>query len=309
MIKEVPITYRTYYKNMKVSNTSKIQVIDFNIGKLEIGLNNVYDIVKSKEQMYKTEYNIILNNYEEFVNNIYTDGKFLKAMDIAYMNKDNDYELDDNLYLLFKLANIQRNLYDLRKSKILSEKMIKLSIDEYKEILRMFYTEVHKKMILEGKGYAFEGNLGWTCINRCHLVNAKPKIDFAATKKREAKLKAENKRIYNKTEAEWCEEHNIEYKSYDKRVFINKEYCYEIPIIHCLLPDGSKIRLTCSDYRHKSLRGKTNDEILESCNGSKEKVCNLNVDLKTKIAMCVSLDSHLYTNFIRNEGQKPYRFS
>ena len=309
MIKEVPVTYRTYYKSMKVANSSKLQVIEFNIDKVSKSLKEVYVKVKDNIKMYKTTYNIILNNYEEFINNTYDTGKFLRAMEIAYVNKDNNYELDENLYLLFKLANGQRIINDLLKERVLVKKLIALPIEEYREILRKFYTEVHRQMILNGNGYVFENKLGWTCINRCHIVNPKPRIDFAATKKREQELKEQNKRIYNQKEAEWCEKNNIEYKSNDKRVFLNNEYCYELPIIHSMATGGCKLRLTCSDYRHVSLRGKTNDEILASCNGDKEKVCNLSIDLKTKIAMCVKLDDHLYTKFIRNENQRPYKFS
>ena len=72
---------------------------------------------------------------------------------------------------------------------------------EYCRILNVFYSEVHRQMILNGYGYSFEGSLGWICINRCHKVKSKPTIDFAATKKRKQEILAQGKKLYNK---EYC---------------------------------------------------------------------------------------------------------
>ena len=61
------------------------------------------------------------------------------------------------------------------------------------------------------------------------------------------------------------------------------------------------------DYRSVELRGKTNQQLIEECGRDLNKICELPIDMKSKIHMCVEVDSMLYTNFIRNEGQTSYK--
>ena len=44
------------------------------------------------------------------------------------------------------------------------------------------------------------------------------------------------------------------------------------------------------------------------CNGDINKICELPLDLKTKVTLCDKADKILYTKFIRNENQKPITF-
>ena len=53
----------------------------------------------------------------------------------------------------------------------------------------------------------------------------------------------------------------------------------------------------------------TNDELIELCNRDIKKICELSVDLKTKVTLCDKVNKILYTKFIRNENQKPFTFT
>lgn len=154
----------------------------------------------------------------------------------------------------------------------------------------------------------FSNGIGWICVNRCVIDKKKPILDYAATKKREKELIEKGERIYNKEEAEWCARNGIEYKAKDKRVFICNEYCYQIPLIDCKLPGSNTLKLEIGDYRHRCLRGKTNEDLINICNNDTKKICELPIDLKTKVTLCDKTDKILYTKFIRNEAQKPITF-
>ena len=91
-------------------------------------------------------------------------------------------------------------------------------------------------------------------------------------------------------------------------MFVCNEYCYQIPLIDCKLPGSNNLKLVIGDYRHRSLRGKSNDEIIKMCNANTTKICELPLDLKTKVTLCDKADKILYTKFIRNENQKPITF-
>lgn len=307
-IKETPTNFRVYYKLFIEDYKQKLENALIEKEDLEEAVKTKYSTVSAWKDVYKKEFNIELDSYDEFVNNKYITGKFYKVAKGLLINKQNDYELVTDLFNLFDLADTQKQLYDCESKIAFYKKCIALKLKDYTNILRTYYTEVHKKLILEGQGYSFSNNIGWICINRCIFDKKKPMLDYAATKKKEKELLEQGKRIYNKEEADWCLRNGLEYKAEDKRVFVYNEYCYQIPLINCKLTNGDKLKLEITDYRHKDLRGKTNDDIIKLCNNDIKKICELPLDLKTKLTLCDKADKILYTKFIRNEAQKPITF-
>lgn len=303
-IKETPTNFRVYYKSMINANTCKKKDAVEAYNKLCAQEKVNYEEIKSRINQYAINFHIDLMSYDEFVANKYNDGKFLKLTKGMFINRSNNYELVSDLYDLYTLAKQQFEISNLEHNIECFNKLLSLTLKQYTEILRIYYTEVHKKLILEGGGYSIGNGIGWICVNRCVLTHRRPRIDYAATKKREAELKAAGKHIYNKEEAEWCERNGIPYEAEDKRVFMTNEYCYEIPLIASKMPNGNKLKLEISDYRHASLRGNTNDQLIELCNNDITKICELPIDLKTKVTLCDKTDKILYTKFIRNEGQQ-----
>ena len=308
-IKEIPINAKVYYKLFVRNNKQKLEDSLKLLEELEEDVEVRRKNILSWIDVYINEFNFNPNQYIEFENNEYTIGKFYKAAKGLLINKQNDYELVGDLFNLYELASKQKEIYDLKQDIVLFKKCIALSLKEYTEILRVYYTEVHKHLVLEGEGYAFSGELGWICVNRCIIDKKHPILDYSATKKREKELIEKGERIYNKEEADWCLRNGIEYKAKDKRVFICNEYCYQIPLIDCKLPNARSLEFKVSDYRHRNCRGKTNDELIELCNRDIKKICELSVDLKTKVTLCDKANKILYTKFIRNENQKPFTFT
>ena len=308
-IKEIPINAKGYYKLFIKNNKQKLEDSLKLLEELEEDIEVRHKNILSWIDVYINEFNFDPNQYIEFKNNEYTIGRFYRAAKGLLINKQNDYELVGDLFTLYELASKQKEIYDLKQDIVLFKKCIALSLKEYTEILRVYYTEVHKHLVLEGEGYAFSGELGWICVNRCIIDKKHPILDYSATKKREKELLEKGERIYNKEEADWCLRNGIEYKAKDKRVFICNEYCYQIPLIDCRLPNARSLEFKVSDYRHRSCRGKTNDELIELCNRDIKKICELSVDLKTKVTLCDKTNKTLYTKFIRNENQKPFTFT
>ena len=308
-IKEIPINAKGYYKLFIKNNKQKLEDSLKLLEELEEDIELRHKNILSWIDVYINEFNFDPNQYIEFKNNEYTIGRFYRAAKGLLINKQNDYELVGDLFTLYELASKQKEIYDLKQDIVLFKKCIALSLKEYTEILRVYYTEVHKHLVLEGEGYAFSGELGWICVNRCIIDKKHPMLDYSATKKREKELLEKGERIYNKEEADWCLRNGIEYKAKDKRVFICNEYCYQIPLIDCKLPNARSLEFKVSDYRHRSCRGKTNDELIELCNRDIKKICELSVDLKTKVTLCDKANKILYTKFIRNENQKPFTFT
>lgn len=308
-VKEIPTNVRVYYRLFIEYNKQKIEDSLVKLEELREDVNICHKNIENWANVYKNEFGINLYDYIEFKNNEYITGKFYRTAKGLFINKQNDYELVADLFNLYDLASKQKDIYDLKNNIDFCKKCIKISLKEYTEILRLYYTEVHKKLILEGQGYAFSNNIGWICVNRCVFDRKKPMLDYAATKKREKELLEKGERIYNKEEADWCLRNGIEYNAKDKRVFVCNEYCYQIPLIDCKLTNAKSLEFTITDYRHRSLRGKTNDDIIKLCKNNTTNICELPLDLKTKVTLCDKVDKILYTKFIRNENQKPFTFT
>lgn len=304
-LKEAPITFRAYYKKLIQDYTQIKKDALSALEELNITEKVLYEEIKSNADRYKQEFGINLFKYDEFVNNEYSDGTFVRLAKGAFINRKNNYLLVSDLFDLYNLAKKQKDIYNLKKDIELYNKILALKSKDYSRILQTFYFEVHKKMILKGYGYVFENDLGWTCINRCKIDRVKRHLDFAATKKKKEEILARGGRLYNKKEEKWCKENNVPYNGEQYAVYQNIESCYEIPLIDCKLPNGRKFKFSIADTRGREVRGKSNEDLINEANGNLEYICDLNVGLNTKLNICNEMDKTLYINFIRNENQTP----
>lgn len=303
-IKHIATKYSDYYKVLKKQVTEERQQCLNNIDRKYELAKDLHTKIKGNIEVY-SDFGINLLGYKEFVDNTYITGKFHTAAKSLFINRKDNYNLVGELFELYNLAKYQKDIYNLNKELSKLDKILSLSSKEYNEILRIFYYKVIERMIKYGEGYSFEGCLGWLVINRCRLNKPRPKLDFAATKRNKEKLLAEGVELYDKNKEEWCRKNCIPYKATDYRVYLNKEYVYEIPLLNCSIPNGSKFRFECIDLRGAKLRGKTNVDILRECNSDIDKILALPLDMKTKLTICLEADKTLYTNFIRNENQEP----
>ena len=303
-IKETPTNFRVYYtcmrENVEKEKAEALAAID----ELTSEIITLHNKIENNLSIYITKYELNLGIYTEYLENRYINGELYKSAK-RWFEKEEERNIQPALWDLFNLANKQKNIYDLQRDIEHYNKLLNINLRQYTEILRVFYTEVQRQMILEGCGYAFEGSLGWICINRCKIDKQKPMIDFKKTKQRKAELMAKGEKIRNPEEERWCKERGIDYNAIDHRVYMRNEYCYEIPLLDCNITNGRKYRFATADYRGNALRGKTNEDILELADYSPESLVKLPLDIRTKLNLCVIADKTLYTKFIRNETQKP----
>lgn len=306
-VKDVPVGVRHYCRFMRDAFGKKRKDALIKLDELNKKIKVEHDEIKSNLEVYKNACGVNLLDYDEFANNKYAEGRFFKLTKGMYMNRSNNYELVSDLFDVYNLASHQKQISELEKEIALYDKCLALTVNEYCRILRTFYNEVHRQMLINGYGYAYTGRLGWVCINRVLLHSSrKTYLDWAATKKREAELKAQGKRIYNKEEADWCAKNGIKYEAEDKRVYRKAECYYELCLLGCKLPGGNSIVAEFTDRRANELRGKTNQMLIDECHNSVEEIVKLSLDLKTKIALCNTVNPLLYTKFIRNENQTSY---
>ena len=284
-IKPMPVHIREYYKAMKEAYTQKkdeaLREREELISEIEV----LQQDIESRHEDY-LKYKINLSEYSEFINNEYTDGSFLKMCKGAYLNRENNYELTAELHTLLKLAEKQYRIYELKIQLELFDKILSIKTNEYVRYMREYFNIVHKKMILEGYAYHFGNNIGDVLINRVKYTSNRKAIDYKATKAKKAEILAKGGRVY-----------------------LESEYYYEVFMCNKRFPGATSFEFTPQDYRAVELRGKSNKQLIEECNNNLEKICELPIDMKSKLHMCVEVNKMLYTNFIRNEGQTSYKYS
>lgn len=306
---ERPTKLNDYYYSMRNKALYRVDKFREDLDNKRIECNALREDIKSKYDLYKDEYNLDLNNYSEFRNNTFTSGQFRRAAMTAYMNRKNEHKLVIELYDLIRLVNLQKKIIELEKQYRIYRVLANLKYNEYRDIVNTYYNKVQELMILDGKGYAFTGKMGWICINRYKKRGKHTEtLDYEATRKAKEKLIAEGKKPYDKEEAEWCKEHGVPYDGVKYAVITKREYEYEIPLIESHIPGGKSFqRITSADYINKSLRGKTYDDMIEMCHHNVDEIIKLDVDIKKKLEMCLRVNSLLYTKYIRHENQKSYK--
>lgn len=302
-----PSNIQEYYTRMHDRAIYRVDKVRDELEEKRIQCIALKEEIKSKADIYKDKYKIDLMKYNEFRNNTFTSGEFRRAAMLAYMNRKENHTLVLELYNLVKLVNLQKRVLELERQFRIYRVLSTISFTNYRKVVTTYYNKV-QEFLLDGKGYAFTGRMGWTCINRYKKCTKQKTLDYEATRKAKEKLIAEGKRPYDAEEAKWCKEHDIPYDGVKYAVVRKEEYDYELPLIESHIPGGKSFKhITSSDYIGVKLRGKTYDDIIKLCNNNVDEVVDLEMDIKKKLAICLRINPLLYTKYIRHESQKSYR--
>lgn len=295
------ISLRDYYDAMLISFSIALQRLDKQIDDIEedcIGL-------RDKVAVYANKLDIDVREYKEFKEDRYIDGKLFNILSTIV----HDFRLRDEVkiyaMMLYSYAAKRKSQYELARRKKSYAKALSLSFSEYRNIIKTFYFKVQSEL-LDGKGYEISSGLGWICFNRVLIKDDRKVLDYAATKANKKKLLSEGKTLWNKKEAEECEKEGIEYKGVDYRIYRNVEFVYEFPLLF------SKFNKGMMKISHLNWRSQENqiynEDLLKKTNYNVDKIKALDVDLKTKLSLCLQADKMLYLKFIRNEAQTSYKY-
>lgn len=304
-IVDSPTNYREYYKTFHLAYEEKCNNVLKDIERLEIITNSLYESIEAKYNWYISRCKLDLHTYDEYNNLEYTDGTLENVVTELLMKYANIYDLKVHILILRRFTNSIKKISELKHKLDIYQKCRNLTVPQYRDLLERYFTEVHKYIILDGYGYQISPVIGVICFSRCKLVNARAKIDYKKTKLKKQELLAAGERIYNKDEAEFCKQNDIEYDGKDYRVFMNKDYVYEMPLLYGKFPNAFNSKFYITDRRSRKVRGKTNEELIKECNHDTKEIVKLPLDMRTKLTMCLSVDKMLYSKFIRNENQKP----
>ena len=304
-ILDKPTTYKEYFVLFHQAYDKKCEDTLKDIERLTTLTNSLKESIERKYNLFREKFNLDVHLYEEYLKMEYTDGIFDRDIKELFAKYSNNYEKKVFALILCRFSNSIKKITEQKNKLKLYEKCRNMTMREYQTMLERYFTEVHKYIILDGYGYQISPAIGVICFNRCKLRNARPKIDYALTKKKKKELLDAGERLFNKDEAEFCKQNDIDYDGRDYRVFMNKDYVYEMPLLFAKFPNAYKSKFYITDRRCRKVRGKSNEQLIEECHCNPKEIVELPLDMRTKLTMCLSVDKMLYSKFIRNENQKP----
>ena len=202
-LKEIPTTYREYYQTFHDAYDKKCDDTIKDIERLNIMINSIKDSIENKYELFKTKCKIDLHDYPEYISNKYDNGILDKDVKELFIKYSNNYEVKVFILILKRYVNSIKKITELNKKLEVYQKCRNITVKEYKNLLERYFTEVHKYIILDGYGYQLSPSIGVICFNRCKLVNARPKIDYKATRERKKALLDSGEHLFDKDEAEF----------------------------------------------------------------------------------------------------------
>lgn len=298
----------SYYNEYKANAESELEKCNKDKREAIKAVNLTRERVKKHLYTYTSKLKIDVENSIEWKTNSYNEDttNYDKAYN-AYMSiKKGSMFQEELIYLLRWYKALERVAKHDRRIDIINNR-INMTFTKFKDYVVRYYTQVQIEM-LEGHAYSYSNGIGMVYFNR--VKNERGKgfkrlLDHAATRRKKAQLLAEGKKLYNKEEAKECQRLGIPYDGHDYLVYLNDDYFYQLAHSDNRISGSNAYKIERSDYRGKSVRGMTNEQIAANCSCA-EDVYNLDVDVRLKLNILLLVDSTNYIKFIRNEEQSSY---
>lgn len=215
-----------------------------------------------------------------------------------FRNNDNTVRREI-LILLVKYCSIITNKSETEKALKLAEIKKNLNFSDYRRYVFIYYSKVHK-FLLEGKAYRYSHGIGTLYINRVHITKEGRKIDFQKTKLRKQELLEKGIKLYNKYEAAQYAAQGISYDGVDYRVWLHTPAYYSLKFIHSKYFRNSYDFIPIS-YIHQKYRDYNQDQLAFEICQNNDDIYDLQIDLRTKIAIYLKRNPERYVDFDRND--------
>ena len=211
--------------------------------------------------------------------------------------KNDNEERRKVLILLVKFCSIVANEQNCIKELELSNKKQILTFAEYRDFVFRYYTKVHK-VLLQGKAYRYMNGIGTLYIHRVQIEGEGRKIDFHKTKLRKEELQAKGIKLYNKYEADQCKALDLPYDGVDYRVWLRAPAYYSLRFIHSKF-FAKEYDFYPISYIHQKYRDYNQDQLAFEVCRNNEDIFDLQIDLRTKIAIYLKRNPERFVDFDR----------
>jgi hypothetical protein len=304
-VKETPVKVFTYYKILHELYSNKYETLK---NKIDILTNSIIvnkRVVNSNYIKANKKFHVKLENYKEFVNNEYYNGELEDVAKVLFDKSDEDTKVF--CIALVKFATNIKLVAELNARCKLYKQIASLTRNDFTTLLKKYYNEVQRYILLEGYAYKLNETAGYLFVNKIRNSKKSRKVDFNKTNKRKAEVLAAGGEIYDKKKAEYFANHGLEYNGIDCRVYRDDpDFIYEFCNTYGKIHD---VRFESSDSRNGELRNKSNEDLIKEANGDVNYILNLDLDIRQKMIILVQMDKTLDIKYKRNDNYETIKCS
>ena len=287
------INIRDNYLSFHHKSIYEYNILEKKLKSLNDAKDEVWQNLLPRKEDIQQHFKFTISNNIDFIS---LGEKLLKE----FRTKDND-DRRELLILLIKYCSIITNISNTEKELKLADKKRNLNFSDYRYFVFRYYSKVHK-FLLQGKAYRYNNGIGTLYIDRIQIKAEGKKIDFHKTKLRKEELLKQGVKLYNKQDAVKAEFLGIPYDGVDYRVWLRAPAYYSLKFIHSKY-FKKEYDFAPISYIHQKYRDYNQDQLaLEVCENDND-IYNLQIDLRTKIAIYLKRNPERYINFIRDYNE------
>lgn len=306
---KVDVDINSYYKEYKEGAQDELDKLEVKLTETKTMAANARVKIDKDLNFINKAFQINLCEEEVYVKNVYIeDDRFIKYITKLYKNKD--FTKDERIslaYIIRWIKCLERIHKYNEKAKIVRCRA-NMTMKKFREYVKRYYSQVQVE-VLDGNAYRYSHGIGDLTIARVKNArgrNYKGKINYAASRKRKQEIIDAGKTPYDKKEADRCRILGKPYDGVEYLVYLNEPYFYQFYLANIMLPGHKLMKFTKTDYRGKSIRGVTDDELSIICK-TEEDVHNLDADIGVKLKQLLRLNPNIYIKFIRDEEQSAFK--
>lgn len=306
---KVDTDINSYFKEYKEGAQDELDKLEVKLTEAKTMAGTAKLRIDKDIKFINKAFQINLSDEEVYIKNAYIeDNNFIKYITKLYKSKD--FTKDERISLAYIIRWIKclERIHKYNQKAEIVRRRAKMTFKQYKEYVKRFYTQVQAE-VLDGNAYRYSHGVGDLTIARVKNTkgkNYKGKINYAETRRRKQEIIDAGKIPYDAKEAKRCEILGKPYNGVSYIVYLNEPYFYQFYLANMMLSGHKLMKFTRTDYRGKSIRGVTDDELSIICK-TEEDVLNLDADMGVKLKQLLRLNPSIYIKFIRDEEQSAFK--
>lgn len=288
------INIRDNYLSFHHKSIYEYNILEKKLNRLNDAETETWKELLPRKENISEEFKIVISQNIDYIS---LGDKLYKE----FRNNDNPARRE-LLMILIKYCSIIKNIAETKKQLALATKKKELGFADYRYIVFRYYSKVHE-FLLKGKAYRYNSGIGTLYIDRTQIKGEGKKIDFHKTKLRKQELIKQGVKLYNQQDAIKATFLGIPYDGVDYRVWLRAPAFYSLKFIHSKF-FKKEYDFQPINYIHQKYRGYNQDQLaLEVCENN-EDIYNLQIDLRTKIAIYLKRNPERYIDFQRSITNK-----
>lgn len=243
---------------------------------------DVYSKLYPRRGSIKQELRINLDIYPEFKDKVISEDRSIFKIVYKLFRYNTNINDRTNIILLYKYLTSLDSEDKYKKGFEYYTKLSNMTISKYRDYLFTYFNAVHRELLF-GRGYRFPNNFCTIYISKFIKLKNSFVLDFKETRKRKQEIINAGGKIFNKDEASWYKDHNLEYDAVDYRVYRDKPIGYKLKCKDCKVANRMEVIFKCSNYINSKYKNMTYEDIANNVCSNIDDICNLQVSLLAKL--------------------------